>query len=101
MTVAAAASPAALSSVRRGIMRLGVGAVRARFAIWLNLLRVRILQRYIGHLPGGGVHRTRTFIRTGAHRLVLHHVPAKPGYGHILKRRWRASIPCAAKNSKN
>src|ERR1700730_7596974 len=38
MMAAAAASPAALSSVRRGIMRLGVGAVRARFAIWLSLL---------------------------------------------------------------
>src|ERR1700730_16465305 len=38
MMVAAAASTAALRSVRRGIMRLGVGAVRARFAIWLSLL---------------------------------------------------------------
>jgi len=38
MMVAAAASPAALSSVRRGIMRFGVGAVGARFTIWLSLL---------------------------------------------------------------
>jgi hypothetical protein len=34
MIVAAAASPTDLSSVRRGIMRLGVGTVGARFVIW-------------------------------------------------------------------
>ena len=39
LMVAAAASPAALSSVRRRIMRLDVEAVRARFGMWLSLLR--------------------------------------------------------------
>src|ERR1700731_3229741 len=99
MIVAVAASRAALIKVRRGIMRVGVGAARARFVIWPRLLGVRILRRCIGHRLDGVVHRTRTFTRTGAHYSPSY-APAKPDYGQLLKGDGAHRFRARQKNSR-